>query len=431
MLTSGWSWLKSASLFHPPQRFVVTFKDVAGLNNNAPVNINGVRVGSVENIDLMGKGQVAVHLKISSEEITIPHGSAITIQTLGLVGAKYIEITLPDTSTKNDDIKPGETVVGQDPVRLELIANKIATKLSGFVNSLGSEDVGPSLADALKHSGEAVNNINSAAKKLNNNMDKMSVATESFTTTSNKIGAFADDIRGTGANAKQFFTNASSLAVDLKRTSGSLNRMLGNPNLSGDLRGTAELAKQTVDNLRGTVHELNDTLKDPQIRADVNAMLARLNTSTEHVRQSIERADKLAKDQKLRTDIVDATSNLRDSLNKLNNIVQDAGFKVDLKATMGKVKSAATSVDIAANRLNQAIDKPPFFLKLLIGKPKKSGEPQEIKVEAKNADGTKADVKIKKSDSKSGDKSGDDQKDKDGDQDQKTGVAGNAEVEIK
>ncbi len=44
MLAFGWGWLKSFSV-EAPQRFGVKFSDVAGLANNAPVNLNGVRVG--------------------------------------------------------------------------------------------------------------------------------------------------------------------------------------------------------------------------------------------------------------------------------------------------------------------------------------------------------------------------------------------------
>jgi phospholipid/cholesterol/gamma-HCH transport system substrate-binding protein len=381
MLTSGWSWLKSASLLHQPQRFVVTFKDVAGLNNNAPVNINGVRVGQVEQIDLKGRGQVNVHLKISSEDLVIPHGSLITIQTIGLVGAKYIEITLPDESTKQADILPGETVPGQDPVRLELVANKIATKLNNMINTVGSEDVGPSLAEALRHSGEAVNNINDAAKKLNKNMDKLGTATESFTQTSNKIGVLADEVKGTGSSAKHFFSEASILASDLKKTSGSLNKIIANPHLSGDLKETAQLARDTATKLGATVKEMNESLRDPAIRADVNAMLVKLNHSTDNVRTSIEKAEGIAKDDQLRADVMQATGNLKDSLNKLNNIVQEPGFKEDLRATMARVKTAATNVDTAALQLKQVLDKPQPLLRMMFGRPGHLEKPE-------NQDGT-------------------------------------------
>ena len=52
LVTTGWGWLKGVSIMHPPQKFIAQFHDVAGLNNNAPVNINGVRVGVEERIEL-------------------------------------------------------------------------------------------------------------------------------------------------------------------------------------------------------------------------------------------------------------------------------------------------------------------------------------------------------------------------------------------
>ncbi|NJL72465.1 MAG: MCE family protein [Candidatus Competibacteraceae bacterium] len=197
MLTIGWSWLKGFSIAHPPQRFSVVFSDIAGLNNNAPVNINGVRVGTVEKIELLqpdsaGKSppsdlpkddlsrqsattqkestraMVNCQLKINTEAVTIPSGSTITIQTQGLVGAKYIEITLPEFIPGKEvrAISAGETVRGQDPIRTELVLNRIATKLNDIVTSVGSEEVGVSLADALKHSGEAVSAFNQAPRSL-------------------------------------------------------------------------------------------------------------------------------------------------------------------------------------------------------------------------------------------------------------------------
>ena len=203
MLTIGWSWLKGISIAHPPQRFSVVFSDIAGLNNNAPVNINGVRVGTVEKIELLqpdlagksppsdlpkddlsrqsattqeenSRAMVNCQLKINTEAVTIPVGSTITIQTQGLVGAKYIEITLPEYIPGKEvrAISAGETVRGQDPIRTELVLNRIATKLNDIVTSVGSEEVGVSLADALKHSGEAVSAFNQAAKKLDKNMDR-------------------------------------------------------------------------------------------------------------------------------------------------------------------------------------------------------------------------------------------------------------------
>ncbi len=64
-------------------------------------------------------------MRIPAENTVIPQGSRITIQTLGLVGAKYMEITLP--KVKPDEpmpppIEPGSLVMGQDPCALNYIS---------------------------------------------------------------------------------------------------------------------------------------------------------------------------------------------------------------------------------------------------------------------------------------------------------------------
>lgn len=388
MLMFGWSWLKGFSILHPPQRFVVTFHDVAGLNNNAPVNINGVRVGQVEGIKL-GKDKdnsdlVEVHLKISTEETTIPVGSQVTIQTQGLVGAKYIEITLPEVKpgeSKPLDIAATDRVVGQDPVRTELIANKIATKLGQIFGTVGPNEVGSNLNDALKRYRETMDNINVAAKKLNSNMDRIEKVTDSITTTSEKIGKAADTTNTAISGAKSFFqkgsntmTTVGELATDMKTTSKRLNRVLENPGFSGDLKETAQLARQTADSIGVTLHELNGTLKDPALRADVLAMLNKVNDSTERVARSVETVKLISNDKELRADVRASISQLHDAMAKLDGLVSAPGFEDDLKSTMSKVKHAAGQVDEAAERFNQVMAKPQPLLRMLFTQPGKLPE---------------------------------------------------------
>ncbi|MBU6455571.1 MAG: MCE family protein, partial [Cyanobacteria bacterium REEB67] len=421
MATFGNSWLKGFSLFAtPPQRFIVQFHDVAGLNNNAPVNINGVRVGVVEKIELSKPGVnygqpiiqpsaeaaqdavskdaagskpvsgnepglVYVHLKIATEETTIPIGSAITIQTQGMVGAKYIEITLPELApgqTQPPDIKPDTVVAGQDPVRIELLMNKIATKLNGIVNAAGSEEVGPSLADALKHSGEAVNNINEAAKKLNKNMDRFEKASDTFTSTAHKIGEVADSAKTVTGSANSFFgkgnktmDSVNTLAVDFQTTSRRLNKILDNPGFSGDLKETARLAKATADSVAVTMEKLNNTIGDPKVRGDVIEMLTKISNSLDKANQSLKTVDKLSEDKDLRA-VVNRFSN---SLAKLDTVLDSEGLANDTKTTFAKLRVASDNVNLAAEQVQQVLNKPSFGMGLLIGK---SGRLKKSKTQA-------------------------------------------------
>src|SRR5688572_13869082 len=166
LLLWGWGWLKSISLFRQPQRFIVQFHDVAGLNKNATVNINGVRVGVIENIELKAKGQVLVYPRITAANVVVPQGSTMTIQTLGLVGAKYMEITLPETLPGQPPppaLEATDLVIGKDPVRVELVINDVATSISVMIHDLRGAGFQKRLKDSMR-------NLNEATLKFNRGM---------------------------------------------------------------------------------------------------------------------------------------------------------------------------------------------------------------------------------------------------------------------
>lgn len=387
----GWSWLKSVSILHPPQKITVQFHDIAGLANNAPVNINGVRVGTVEQIDLKGKGQVLCHLKIKTEEVIVPEGSTFTIQTLGLVGAKYVEISLPEEIPGEEPppaIDPNTVVAGQDPVRVELVINKIATNLNNMIGKVSTDETQNSFVDALKHSGETIKHINEASIKLNKNMDRMTDVTDSITATSNKFGLVADDARSVTRNANSFFQRGTStlasvgdLTKDLKRTTTRVNTIIEDPHSVGDVKEISANLRNTADTIRATIKEFNSTIKDPDSNTRIGQILDKFNSSTANINEAMKGLSKISSDQELRSDIKEAVSNAKDAMTKLDNIFADKEFKTDVRQTLNKVEVAADDVHIAASQLHQVMGKRAPLIQLMFGKLK----PVDMKKDAKKA----------------------------------------------
>ena len=361
----GWGWLKGISPFHPPQRFIAVFHDVAGLNNNAPVNINGVRIGTVEKLELVKKGLVNVGLKINTEAVKIPHKSEFTIQTLGLVGAKYVEITLPDQYDPDDMIGPGETVKGKDPVRVELVMNRIATNLGNI-------------------------NFNEVESNISNKMERVAKAADAVEATSKKFGDAANDTKEAAHNAKGFFGRGeksfnhidtlsadfrqsshhiTALADDWRTTSHKVNKILDNPALSSDLKETAQKAKETASNIQSAVHELNKTIGDKPAREDVLSMLTKINSSTDNIYNSVKTVDKIAGDQGMRTDVKQMLSDARNTMDKANEVVTNPNFKDTFTNTAAKVRLAATRVNLAARQLSQVLDQRFPLFKMMFGRP--------------------------------------------------------------
>lgn len=399
MLLYGWGWLKSFSLFHPPQKFVVRFHDVAGLARNAPVNVQGVRVGVVENLVLKGKGDVECNLKIDTEYITVPQGSKISIQTLGLVGAKYVEITLPadvNSDSPLPAIANGTIVEGQDPVRIELYANKIATNLSDLSSSIATPKARESFRKAMETSGEAMQTIKVAAGKFNNNMDKLGDATSSIKSASDRFGQGASSADHFFAQGTRTLKDVDFLAQDFRGTSKRLNRILDNPALSSDLRDTVKMARETADKIQHSISTLTDTLKDKDLRTDLMELGNRLTQSTENISKSMRVAQDLAADKSLREDIKKAAADARDAMGKVNDLVNQPDFGADLKQTITKVRSAATNVDVAALQLNQILNKRAPLIQMMFGRPGKLS-PEDLEKAKGTANKAKAEADRAKS----------------------------------
>jgi ABC-type transporter Mla subunit MlaD len=379
MIVWGWTWLKSFNLLHAPQRFTVQFHDVAGLNNNAPVNINGVRVGMVEKVDLVSKGEVHCHIRITADKVVVTKGSKVTIQTLGLVGAKYLEINLPELRPAQEAppaLTEQDIVTGEDPVRVELVINEMATKLSKVFRAIKSDKAGTSLADALEHSGEAVKNINQASEKLNKNMDRLADVADSVQSTSNKIGVVADKAQGIESSAQTFFSHGtqtmdgvSDLAQDLRGTAKKVNKILDNPALSKDLKETVNMARQTADTVSRAMHELTVTLGDEPLRKDVLAILNRVDQSTSNIVKSLNVVKEMSDDQGLRTDLRQIVGNAKEAMGKLDDLVNEPGFKNDIRTTITKVRTAADNVDYASRQISNVLDQRAPLLRLMFGHP--------------------------------------------------------------
>jgi phospholipid/cholesterol/gamma-HCH transport system substrate-binding protein len=115
----------------------VTFNFAAGLGSSAPVRLAGVGVGRVDGIRVVynekdKKTYAEVHTWIQ-EGTKIEKDANVTINTLGLLGEKYLEI-LPGTPGSPLIEKDG-TLVGKDPAMMEKVTENLL-KISDSVSTI-------------------------------------------------------------------------------------------------------------------------------------------------------------------------------------------------------------------------------------------------------------------------------------------------------
>ena len=131
------------SFFEKGSHVQVIFGFASGLREAAPVRLAGVEVGLVKKLQVYtdeadgGKTKVRVNIWIK-DGVAIPVDSNITINQLGLLGEKYLEI-IPGTS--KELVKGDGVLIGHDPVPIDQIAQRVSsltTKIEAVVDNVNS-----------------------------------------------------------------------------------------------------------------------------------------------------------------------------------------------------------------------------------------------------------------------------------------------------
>ena len=150
--------ISDVSLFERRKPMQATFGFANGLKKAAPVRMAGVEAGIVKDLKIFPdpedrslKVKVDVWIK---EGLSIPVDSTLTINQLGLLGEKYIEI-LPGKSS--EFFAAGSVIKGQDPVamekiqeRIDSITSKLDLALDGFNGKFLTDKNAQSLETTLE-----------------------------------------------------------------------------------------------------------------------------------------------------------------------------------------------------------------------------------------------------------------------------------------
>lgn len=336
----GFCWLKSFSPFSNPQRINVVFHEVAGLSENAGVYVDGVRIGMVENIKWQRERRVVVKLRMCTSDVTVPGGSQFTILSNGIVGAKFVEITLPRLASGETSPPPlpnDSEVTGEDPVRPELAVNNLAVGLSKI------------------NMEELERDFKSDRARLRRAADEMSVL-------AHKSMPVID-------RALPLETEVIALSKDMRVVTKRLAHFMNNPKMSSDLKETMIQAKATMDTVQATMHELNVTIGDKGIRKDLVEAIDKLNTATGHIQASAETVQQITGDKELRTDVKQILKEARSAMSKVDDLFRNPEYGTDLRQTLTKTRDAVDHVDSVAKQLSQILDKRHPLIHMLVGRP--------------------------------------------------------------
>jgi len=181
----------------------IRFSYVSGLEKGAPVYYAGKEVGKVEKIEVRANEirPILVTVKASTE-ILLREDSRAYIDTLGMMGEKFIELT--PGSMEAVALTEDAVMEGEDPTPLYELINKM-NLLSDYMVEM-SQNLTPMVAQL----GEILNN---EKENIENTIQNVSSFTENL---DEAMTAHKEDVAKIVANLHETSSNLRDMTHDLK-----------------------------------------------------------------------------------------------------------------------------------------------------------------------------------------------------------------------
>lgn len=162
-------------IFQPGYRIKVFFNFAGGIADAAPVRLAGVDVGEVDEITIfydreMMRTRVEV-LTWIKKDVAIEKDSAVRVNTLGMLGEKYLEI-IPGTREAGF-VEEGGILIGEDPIMLDELAGDIKTLADSAGNVMGSIERGEGTVGKLLTDETIYNNLEEFTSDIKRNPWKL------------------------------------------------------------------------------------------------------------------------------------------------------------------------------------------------------------------------------------------------------------------
>ena len=260
------------------------FENVNGLQKGNNIWFSGIKVGTIQEINLIANSKVEVNMNIEEKSAQfIRKDARAKLSTDGLIGNKIIEIyggTVQSPQIETGDVLANDTLLSTDAMMKTLSENNdnllaITTNFKMISNKIAE---GKGSIGRLLTSDELADNLNNTiltVKNASQNLERLSANVTAYTSRLNDQGTLANDLvtdtivfskLRTTVSSLQDVANKSKQVIDTLQTAGNiLNKGLQNKNapagmLLGDEKTAAGL-KTTLENLQSASKKLDEDLE--------------------------------------------------------------------------------------------------------------------------------------------------------------------------
>lgn len=271
LLIFGYNFLAGSSLFKKDKSYFVKYQNVEGLAMAAPVTINGLVVGKVENITFAEKkGWLLVEFSVDGD-IEFSKSSIVRIYSAGLIGGKSLGVFPDYTST--EVAKPGDTLSGESEDSMMATVTKALGPLETKVNNtlatvdtlllsvtdVVDEKTRDNLKQAIANLNQTLNSFTGISENLNyilgNNTDRLDKTFVNLDHTMENLSRLSDSLAQleTGrmvSELQDVITRMDNIMIDIDEGNGTVGKILKDETLYNNLEGASRQLEQLLQDLK-------------------------------------------------------------------------------------------------------------------------------------------------------------------------------------
>lgn len=256
--------------FQRGYRLHIYFNNIAGLPIKAPVKISGVEVGRVDDITLEeSKAKVTVWIK---HKIKIHRNTKATIVTTGVIGTKYLEMTLG--SLELPILQDGDRITGIDPVTFDEVIQRAINGFENFIKSV----------ESFTKEGELAENISDffhSAKEASDSLNEI-------------ITGKKTSLKNTIEQINKFSENASSITLTLNsvitQRQEDISEIIKNlKDLTKKLSDTTEKISKIASKIEKGEGTVGALLSDEKVKTDVEETITSIKLASKHAENVFKR----------------------------------------------------------------------------------------------------------------------------------------------
>lgn len=330
-------WLRGMSLGNNTYEAIVEFKNVAGLQEGAPVRYRGVTIGKIASV-LPGPNGVDVKIQIASADFIIPRTVVVEANQSGLISETSIDITPTQTLPANaiagkplsSDCNPQVIVCdgGRLQGKIGISVDELIRSSIQFAQLYGNPSFFANVNQATKNTADAAASLTQLSKEVavlsqsvKQNLDTVST---SAVTSANAVGAAANQIAITANQVNGLVnTNRNALTSTLNSISQTSEQLRASvqgltPTLDRFQQSTL---LQNLETLSANAALASANLRDASNTLNTPTNVLMLQQTLDSARATFQNAQKITADLDELTGDPEFRENIRNLVNDLSGLV--------------------------------------------------------------------------------------------------------------